>query len=808
MKLRSLALKNIRSYKDETVKFPQGLTVFAGDVGSGKSTILYAIEYALFGSTSDLPFEYLLRHGEDKGSVELVFEIDGKKYTVHREFERKNDKFSSTKKGNWIRFKDAMVYYTPQELKEQMLRTILQFNESLAPRASSVIYRFAVFTPQEEMKRILDQRIDDRLKTLRKAFRVEDYKVAQDNSKVIRDHLRRERAKFEGKASDLEEKEEQLEHKRKERTDQEERLRSLAKKMKKLEAGLKERKKAMADLERLQREKMNLEKYQESTLREVEHLKSNLNLARNELKGVDEKRAQMEKLEPKLKEYDDIKERIEAMDEKKALYDEKAKDVLALEKDMEALVARIKELEEIMTRAPELKSRAKDLEKKVNKADKAMSKVEENKGNIVKLEAQLESCKGDWGKKFAEHENYKDLEGKAKCPKCGQELTPQHLKKVMEDLKAEMKELEQSEKGYKKDIDKSNERIEKYTAEARGLEQDREEMHRIRGELERLETEGTRLKELKKESTRQEVDLKAAKGSLQKLAVDDVLYVNLKEKIKDLDKLARAYVLAREAVENADKWRNMAIEVEGQLAQKEEKLGKIGVELEKLMESYSDTTLDQAKEEYEAALEKVSGAQAEEEKRKALMERIDDEISHVKKEIDKKREAVDQADANKRAEDFLSDCFHEALDVIEKHVMASINEEFEVLFQKWFNMLIESPEINVRVDDNFTPIIEQEGYELDHGALSGGERTSVALAFRLALNAMVKKTSTVMKENLLILDEPTDGFSMEQLSKVRDVLEELRSDQCIIVTHERELESFADKVFRVDKVGGESRIIE
>ena len=49
MQLISLTLKNIRSYKDAKIEFPTGTVMLSGDIGSGKSTILLAIEFALFG---------------------------------------------------------------------------------------------------------------------------------------------------------------------------------------------------------------------------------------------------------------------------------------------------------------------------------------------------------------------------------------------------------------------------------------------------------------------------------------------------------------------------------------------------------------------------------------------------------------------------------------------------------------------------------------------------------------------------------------------------------------------------------------
>jgi exonuclease SbcC len=138
--------------------------------------------------------------------------------------------------------------------------------------------------------------------------------------------------------------------------------------------------------------------------------------------------------------------------------------------------------------------------------------------------------------------------------------------------------------------------------------------------------------------------------------------------------------------------------------------------------------------------------------------------------------------------------------------MSHINVEFEELLKKWFGMLSEGTELEVAVDENFTPTVSQGGYELDLRALSGGEKTSVAFAYRLALNHMVKEESGVDRNNLLILDEPTDGFSAEQLSKVREVLRELRAPQLILVSHERELEGFADHIFKVVKENGVSRV--
>lgn len=67
MLLQSITLNNIRSYQEQTINFNKGTTLLSGDIGSGKSSILLAIEFALFGaSRPDLPAESPLKKRTDK----------------------------------------------------------------------------------------------------------------------------------------------------------------------------------------------------------------------------------------------------------------------------------------------------------------------------------------------------------------------------------------------------------------------------------------------------------------------------------------------------------------------------------------------------------------------------------------------------------------------------------------------------------------------------------------------------------------------------------------------------------------------
>ena len=138
--------------------------------------------------------------------------------------------------------------------------------------------------------------------------------------------------------------------------------------------------------------------------------------------------------------------------------------------------------------------------------------------------------------------------------------------------------------------------------------------------------------------------------------------------------------------------------------------------------------------------------------------------------------------------------------------MAKLKTEFSGLFNKWFCMLV-SENFMARIDENFTPIIEQQDYEIPYEYLSGGERTAVALAYRLSLNQVINSIlSTINTKDIVILDEPTDGFSDQQLDKIREVLMQLNVKQLLLVSHEQKIESFVENVIRFKKENGISKI--
>ena len=116
--------------------------------------------------------------------------------------------------------------------------------------------------------------------------------------------------------------------------------------------------------------------------------------------------------------------------------------------------------------------------------------------------------------------------------------------------------------------------------------------------------------------------------------------------------------------------------------------------------------------------------------------------------------------------------------------------------------------VESRVDMVTTGLqISRSMYDMDFENLSGGEKTAIALAYRLALNQVINNlVSTIKTKDLIILDEPTDGFSEEQLDRLKVVLDELQIKQIIIVSHEAKVEGFVDNVIRIEKKNHVSKV--
>ncbi|MFH1521349.1 MAG: hypothetical protein ABIF18_00150, partial [archaeon] len=180
-------------------------------------------------------------------------------------------------------------------------------------------------------------------------------------------------------------------------------------------------------------------------------------------------------------------------------------------------------------------------------------------------------------------------------------------------------------------------------------------------------------------------------------------------------------------------------------------------------------------------------------------------LQELSAEIQNKEKIREEVNHLRGLQDWIQEKFITMINFTEKNVMAKLRHEFSTIFTEWFSILVPDS-LSVRLDEDFTPIITNQDYEIDYDFLSGGERTATALAYRLSLNQVLNSMlSNIKTKDIVILDEPTDGFATEQIDKMRDIFAQLKAEQIILVSHEEKIEGFVDHIIRVSK-NGTSRI--
>ena len=211
MQLRRVEVRNIRSYRHARLDLGRGTTLLVGDVGSGKTSLLYAVEMALFG-TAEIEATFLVRHGATEATVSITLEDDGHVYEVERAFRRVRRKGRETFEPGRLSFRKdgSATSYSATELRQQVIE-LLGFRDNPNPRAHSDLWRWAVYVPQEQMREILAAPPLERLETVRKALGVERYHLAAENAKEVARDLRQGASALRAQAATLREYAEEFE---------------------------------------------------------------------------------------------------------------------------------------------------------------------------------------------------------------------------------------------------------------------------------------------------------------------------------------------------------------------------------------------------------------------------------------------------------------------------------------------------------------------------------------------------------------------------------------------------------------------
>ncbi len=87
--ITSIELGDFLAHSDTKLEFENGVTVFVGDNGTGKSSIIDGITFALFGQHTRKSNKGLIKRGSNQGFAKIGFSISGKKYEAVRKIDSK-----------------------------------------------------------------------------------------------------------------------------------------------------------------------------------------------------------------------------------------------------------------------------------------------------------------------------------------------------------------------------------------------------------------------------------------------------------------------------------------------------------------------------------------------------------------------------------------------------------------------------------------------------------------------------------------------------------------------------------------------
>jgi exonuclease SbcC len=803
MLLNSIIIENIRSYTHEEIIFPRGISLFEGDIGSGKSTILMSIEFALFGLGSQKA-ESLLAKKSESGYVILEFSVDGTKYEIKRTLKRKSDSVNQDPKNSWIKTGDVTEPLSPSELKQRVLQ-ILKFNEPAEPTAVSRIFRYAIFTPQEAMKEVLDSK--NRLVTIRRAFGIEDYSIAETNAREITNEIRLSMAVLQQKFSNISELEYQINESEKIIISVNSDITKLQQQKKEFEGIESIKSVELKELQTKNNEKTKLESKKENVEEKIDSLKSQIKKIEQEFSESETELIQnTEKLSKllEIKKPNTTKSLPEIVLEIKK-YQSINNELIKLKSEKDGIqndISKIKETlgEKINSDTESLGIISRDLEIEKNSLKRFYDELDGNLEKVNGQKIQRQTIIDSLEKEIAEFSQL----GNA-CPTCKQEITENHHHDLVDTKRKEIEKISLELKGITDSFFESKLKSKEIQSKIDAYDAEILQIQKILPGIQEYMVKSA--KSVQIEAKIKEISIENLKEFEGKNPVE--YFSELKDKVMQhesvMDKI-KQIIDAKQRVERLiQKNQIQAEQMELEITDKESELKQIITNLE----SFEDLNTIISKKESELnnirreSTQASSALAASEEK----LANEQEKIVQNKKNIEESKKWQKKFNLVSQYKEWLESFFVPTIIQIEKQVLLSILQNFNETYRRWYSILVEDQSKESRIDENFTPIVSQDGYEQEIGYLSGGEKTSIALAYRLTLNSLMRKETDSMKSNLLILDEPTDGFSKNQLGKIREVLDELKSEQIILVSHEKELETYVDNIFQISKQDGISKIV-
>jgi exonuclease SbcC len=788
LKLISLELTNYRRFKEANIDFPEGVIGILGLNGVGKSTIIEAIAWVLYGNEAKIVRtgkEDLKRYGaatSDEVAVKLDFELEGDKYTVLRRMKGKNFQTNA----------EVTINGKSAATSTKSVTSLIEDKLGMDYQA----FYTSVFAKQKELNALSVLDPSKRKKLILRMLSIDSIDKAiisvrgdkRDTSTKL-DVLRSELVEPDGTPK--------LEKFKKEVQDLEVVIKSAAEKLKSMEGQKKKLQKELANLEKVRSSQRKLRDEYNKLANKSTELKTKIeNIAtqqkkiESDLKSLSKHEEELKKLQPKIDDWNKIKVRKEELDKlfNDFIRSEELKKQLAWSQKQKGKYQA--QMEKASAKKKKFETLDKDLEKCQNDLKKIHEDTDEYKRNISESMTRQKHMESDIGKLEDKLKEIRELGPDSACPTCERPLKAQ-FEFLEEKLTAELekisvKQLEttntlQANLGQLGDSEKRQEALKK---REKYLNQELAEHARLEETLKAANLE-------LKQNTDQEQELKAELDKYGDLKFDNTEFERVKKKYKDLEKIKEKSISLKERVEARPK---LVDELE-KLKATDETLATQQQKLKKQIENlgFNKAKMEQLENEYDEASSKQNAFILK------LKEKENDLKLHKKDITQLKNQIEDVKTQEEKTEVLKSDVIYlaklvEMLDKFKNYMISRIAPTLTQFASELFRDLTDGRYNRMEVDNDYNVLIYDNGQEFPLERFSGGEEDLANLCLRLAISQVIAAQTGSAELNFVILDEV---FGSQDVYRKRNLLRALTAltnkfRQIFLITHIEDVKEYIE----------------
>jgi exonuclease SbcC len=785
MRLISLELENFRQHASTKLEFADGITIINGTNGSGKSTILEAISWAIYGTEATRGNKDSIKWNKaparSKVKVELVFALENEVFKVIREL-NKAEVYLEGKESPLAVTQDEVTKYLTDKLG--MTRTEF-FN--------------TYFTGQKELGFLGNQKPIERRKFISKVLNYDKVREAQDKVRIDKNNISNEILGMKQGLVDIE----ILQEEKKQVKDK------LTFASKFFEEKQTEFNKRAQELGKLNPDWTKIKVIKEDhtkfctelkyTCVRLEDTKKNIQNLKTEHDSLESKSKKLLELEKYLDEYKKIEVQILEQEKLQQFELEKQKllvkfetfsqEVLILEKKLNEVQNSADSGKKILSNTDILKKEIEDLKSKIQanwttwtsskQEVRALRKQKEQELNKAANQFSIIQQKGEDGV----------------CPTCERPLKVEfekvigNLKSHIDVLSLEIRELVESEE--KLELEPEDIRENKKILDKK--EKEYEELTRIQGKLEEeLKLyESMKAELLKKKESRIETE-----KSIKKLpeGFNNELLQKLKEDFVALKRIYEEVLGLKAQVLNKDKTRTMLETAQKNKADQEAEKIKLETSIKKL--NFSEEDYKKLEEQVINTEKAYNSAKLESAKAEGDLKQINAILNRI---LETEKSYKEKLGLIKFRQDELNHLIE--LDRFYGQFLEKLNNlarpEISELAGRFLAELTDGRYSNLELNEKYEICLYDEG-EIKP-VISGGEEDIANLCIRLAISQMIAQRSG-RGLSLLILDEVFGSLDENRRNNVVSLLNNLTNsfDQVILITHIDDIKEGIDNIIKVE----------